>query len=192
MGRPAALLLVALMLGGCAEVPVQTAVSTVPADALAFTLSGRIAVKHGEQGFSGGVRWVHNDAEDEISLNSPLGQTVARITGSRGGYRLVTSEGRQFDAPDAEALTRGALGWNLPVRGLIHWVRAKNDPARDAIIDIDGEGRVERVRQDGWDIVYARYRVTDAGRVPGLVTLRREDLEIRLAIDEWQSGPGSQ
>lgn len=191
MGRSTALILVALVLGGCAAAPVQTGVSTVPAGVLAFTLSGRIAVKHGEQGFSGGLRWVHGDAEDEISLNSPLGQTVARITGSREGYRLVTSEGRQFSAPDSEALTRGALGWDLPVRGLIHWVRAKNDPARDAIIDIDGEGRVERVRQDGWDIVYARYRVTDAGRIPGLVTLRREDLEIKLVIDEWQAGPVS-
>lgn len=187
MGRGAALLFVALALGGCADVPVRTTLTTESAGAVAFTLAGRIAVRHGERGFSGGVRWVHGDAGDEISLTSPLGQTVARITGDTAGYQLVTSEGRRFTAPDAEALTRGALGWDLPVRGLLHWVRAKNDPRRDAIIDIDGEGRVERVRQDGWEVAYARYRVVEGRRFPGLVTLKRGELEIRLAIDEWQA-----
>ena len=188
MRRPVALLMLALALGGCAAAPVLPTTEAPAATAvLAFTLAGRIAVKHGDQGFSGGVRWAHGDAGDEISLTSPLGQTVARITGTREGYQLITSEGKLFTAPDAEALTRGTLGWALPVRGLVHWLRARNDPERNAVIDIDGEGRVERVRQDGGDIAYARYRSFDGRRHPGLITLRRGEVEIKLVIDDWQA-----
>lgn len=171
-----------LALGGCAEVPIQTS----PVGATAFTLSGRIAVRHGEQGFSGGVRWVHGETTDEVSLTSPLGQTVARISGSREGYRLATAEGKLFSAPDAETLTRNALGWDFPLPGLVHWVGAKNDPERNAVVDVDGEGRVERVRQDGWDIAYARYRPVSGRSLPGLITLRRGEVEIKLAIDDWR------
>lgn len=177
-----AFFVLALALGGCAEVPIQTP----PVGATAFTLSGRIAVRHGEQGFSGGVRWAHGQTTDEIFLTSPLGQTVARISGDREGYRLATSEGKLFSAPDAETLTRNALGWDFPLRGLIYWVGAKNDPERNAVIDVDGEGRVERVRQDGWDIAYARYRPVSGRSLPGLITLRRDEVEIKLAIDDWR------
>jgi outer membrane lipoprotein LolB len=82
-------------------------------------------------------------------------------------------------------LTEDALGYALPVAGLVYWVQANPDPASHHDISRDDKGRPARISQDGWTIEYMQYFSDNPGQ-PRKMRLLREDLEIRLVIDSWQ------
>ena len=66
----------------------------------------------------------------ELDVFSPFGQTVARAYAVPGSAVLETSDGRRYEAEDAEALTQAALGWRAPVQALPRWLAAGADDER--------------------------------------------------------------
>jgi len=185
----ALLLACALGLAGCAaleprailERPAGTAAEGLP---LRFELSGRIAVRQEERGFSGNLRWQHRPGRDELLLLTPLGQGVAHILREPGEARLTAGES-QHVAPDAETLTEQLLGWRLPLSGLSWWALGSNAPGSSSRVELDSGGRIARLAQDGWDIEYLRYVVVDGRELPKSLAARRQGLEIKLSVDEW-------
>jgi len=133
-----------------------------------FELAGRIAVRYGDEAFSGNIAWRHGDEGDEMLLTTPLGAGVARIMSNREGVVLTTAEPKQYQAADAESLTEQVLGFRLPLRGLADWVRGKPSP--------DLEAR-------GWKIEYQEY---DEQKRPKRLRVTYPNLEFRLAISEWK------
>lgn len=190
--RFTALVLAALLLlAGCAVSTVKTAgpetpIPTEQHDAGAFGLAGRVAVKYDDKGFSGSLRWQYREERDEVVLWAPLGQTVAVIERNAQEVTLTTSDQKVYRAEDAESLTLQTLGWQLPLKGLRYWVKGVNSPHTSSVVDVDGEGRVARVLQDGWEIQYSSYFSPEEGKLPRRMVLRRENLEIRLIIDRWE------
>jgi outer membrane lipoprotein LolB len=169
-----------------------------------FLLTGRVAVKGGKESFSGGVQWRHTGGGDEILLLSPLGQALAQIQLNPDGASLTTSEHQSYYAADVESLTEQVLGWHLPLMGLQYWVQGANSPATGAEMDMDSDGQVVAIRQDGWNIDYANYFPASEAYVaqtgtqaqaqagaqtlrPRLLLLKRGDLQIKLVIDRWNS-----
>lgn len=183
--------LLALVLGGCAAVPsaptVETGVrTTAPPLSANWTLQGRIAVQSGEQSLSGQILWQHRAETDDVLMTSPLGQGVARIVRDAEGVALEMPNQPTRRAPDAESLTREALGYALPVAGLVWWVQARPDPASAFEATTDAAGRLDQLRQDGWVITYLQY-AADAPARPRRLVVTREGLEIRLVADSWQT-----
>lgn len=177
--------LLALGLAGCASTP-SVPVEIGPAAAERWTLQGRIGVQHGEESLSGQLRWQHRADADELLMTSPLGQGVARIVRDATGFLLEVPNQPSRRAPDAESLTHAALGYALPVRGLVWWVQARPDPDRPFEASRDGEGRLAQLRQDGWIIDYQQY-ATDSQGWPRKLSVAREGLRIRLIADSWQA-----
>lgn len=168
-------LLLLLLLTGCSVTPPKS----TSKDTL-FDLSGRIAVRYGDDGFSGSLRWIHRTSSDEVWLLSPLGQTVAHIHSNAAGALLTTQDRKQYRAADVEALTKSILGWRLPLRGLDHWVRGKTVPDSPSSASFDSQKKLIRLRQDGWDIHYERYF---GNGLPKTVMLQREGIRIKFIID---------
>jgi outer membrane lipoprotein LolB len=85
------------------------------------------------------------------------------------------------------------LGWRLPIMGLQYWVRSKNSPSTASAIDLDNEGRIMAIRQDGWEIIYSSYfpdepvQATSQAARARLLQLKRSGLQIKLVIDRWDS-----
>jgi outer membrane lipoprotein LolB len=174
-----------------AAVPVLAAVlaacATAPPPALpagGFSLVGRVAVRNGDEAASGRIAWRHTDADDDLVISTPLGQGVAEITRRDGVYTLVTTRGERYSAADPERLTQQVLGYALPLGGLPDWVQGR--PQRGAAAETRYEGeRLAELRQHGWLIDYSG----GDERPPKRMRLTRGDLDIRLAIDEWQLPP---
>jgi outer membrane lipoprotein LolB len=171
---------------------IEPVVGVAEAKSSNFGLIGRISVKGGKEGFSGGVQWHHKGESDEILLLSPLGQILAQIKRTPGGVHLTTSEQKSYYAADVESLTEQGLGWRLPLRGLQYWVQGMNSPATASAMDLDIDGRVVAMRQDGWEISYLDYfpiLQTQAALAqtvrPRLLMLKRSNLQIKLIIDNW-------
>lgn len=176
-------LLLMLLLAGCATVPEETVSGGTETDAT-FAFNGRVVLKQGSQRESAGVRWVHR-GDDEILLLAPLGQTLARIRSDEQSATLEAS-GRKYAAQDMESLMQQVLGWQLPLNGMRYWVAAQPVPDVEAEVERDAGGRVSHMRQQGWEISYARYTTDAADALPLRLTLKREDMEVILQIDDWE------
>lgn len=172
-----------ILLAGCATSPVTVQRPAQPDAPFAF--NGRVSVKQGERRESASVRWVHQAAEDEILLQTPLGQTLARL---RRDAHEVTLEaaGRHYVAQDMESLMQQSLGWQLPLSGLRYWVMALPAPEGEVSIERATNGQVSLLRQQGWEIAYTRYAAEAPDALPLRLKLRREEMEVLLVIHEWE------
>jgi outer membrane lipoprotein LolB len=167
----------AVVLAGCASL----AGPSVPDADLEFELQGRIALHYGEEGGSARINWRHAPAADDLFVTNPMGQGIARITRQADDVRLVTADGKSYQARDAEALTQSVLGWRLPLAGLPDWVRGRPVPGRRAEVEKGEGGRPERIAQDDWTITYTAWQ----DELPSRLTLSRTGIEIRLVVDQW-------
>ena len=170
-----ALCAAAAILGACAALPEP---GVAPPGG--FALTGRVAISRAKDSGSVRIFWRHSSDADEMLVTSPVGQGIARITREDGRYRLVTGDRKEYRALDAESLTDEALGWRLPLSGLPDWVQARPSPDRPATVT-GGMGEGLEIRQDGWKVAYDEFR----GGRPFRMRLSREDLEIRLVVDQW-------
>ncbi|HEX6156029.1 MAG TPA: outer membrane lipoprotein LolB [Burkholderiales bacterium] len=162
MRQVRALALLAAFLAACTHVEIKP-----PEGDLDFSLAGRIAVRSGNEAFTGNIAWRHVKSGDEILLSTPTGQGVAQILRQGDAVVLKTSEGKEYRAVDSEALTERVLGFRLPIEGLAETVQGRASPVL--------EGR-------GWKIEYQDY---DAQKRPTRLRLTNAGAEVRLAIHQW-------
>jgi outer membrane lipoprotein LolB len=148
-----------------------------------FVLGGRVSVRAGEETFSGSMAWAATGMGDDVLLSDPLGQGVASLSRSAAGVVLTPAGREPVHAQSAEELTEKVLGFRLPLAGLRYWVQGHPDPGRPFATRRDDGGGVGQLRQDGWVIDYLQYR----DQRPRKIHVSREELEIRLVIDEWQA-----
>jgi outer membrane lipoprotein LolB len=97
---------------------------------------------------------------------------------------LSTSDGRTESDADPDALTEKLLGWRLPIAGLPYWVRGRALPSLPAQQTTGAGGRLATLNQAGWNIEYQAYHETLA--VPARLSLRRDTIDLRLVLDQWQ------
>ncbi|MBI5006125.1 MAG: outer membrane lipoprotein LolB [Nitrosomonadales bacterium] len=176
-------LLLLLLLTGCATAPVEMQRPSL--DDAPFAFNGRVSVKQGGKREKAGVRWVHNNAGDEILLLAPLGQTVARIRRDENKATLEAS-GRGYVAQDMESLMLQVLGWQLPLSGMRYWIVGLPAPEGESSIELADSGQLSVLRQQDWEISYTRYASGALDALPLRLSLRREGMEVLLLIDEWE------
>lgn len=180
-----ALFWMCLLLAGCAAVEEQPAPAGPIGDA--FYLSGRVSVKYGAEAASGKISWQHDPASDDLLISSPLGQGVARIVRRDALASLTTADQKVYQASDVESLTAQVLGWRLPLAGLPDWVRGRAAAGAPAQTRLDSAHRLAELRQSGWLVEFLDYNA--AYGLPQRLRLSRDDMEIRLVIDQWRSAP---
>jgi outer membrane lipoprotein LolB len=170
-----------LLLSGCAAIEKLPASAAPVGDA--FYLSGRVSVKYGAEAASGKITWQHDAAGDDLLLSTPLGQGVARIVRSETLASLTTSDQKVYQASDVETLTEQVLGWRLPLSGLPDWVRGRAVAGTPAQTRLDSSQRLAELRQSGWLVEFLDYKSKNGP--PALLRLSRQDMELRLVIDQW-------
>ena len=179
-GRAVLAGLLLVLVAGCASVrplPPRPERSNIPA----FTLDGRISVRQGERPYASRIEWTHAADSDRIFLVGPLGQGLAELSRDSAGARLVTAERKTLTAPDWSALAEDLLGIPLPLSGVVRWIAGAVEPtARDAM------GRPQTALEQGWVIRYVEYESTAADALPVQIELTRDDIDVRIRIDQWQ------
>ena len=155
---------------------------------LQFELQARMAMRYRGEGGSARLVWRHAADGDDMQVNNPLGQGIARIVRESGEVRLITPDGQERRAVDAESLTESALGWALPLQGLPDWVRGRPEPGKVFTAQRDEAGVLRRLEQDGWAIEYLDWE----NALPVRLTLSRGSagggenaVEVRLVVDRW-------
>ncbi|UUZ51065.1 outer membrane lipoprotein LolB [Massilia sp. B-10] len=93
----------------------------------AIDLSGRLSVNYDKEGkqetLSGKFNWAQVPGVVDVTLLSPLGQTIAKIKVTPEAASLTQGERVPRVAADIDSLTAQTLGWSLPVSGLRDWLQ---------------------------------------------------------------------
>ena len=181
-------LLAVLLLAGCTTTPAPRS-STSAATLSAWQFNGRVSLTRGEACWHAGLHWQEQAGSLFLWVSGPLGQGGFQLNGDARGVVLVDADGQTFAAQDADALLVQVTGWELPVSGLRHWIRGLPEPAAgEAQVNRDEAGQLRRLEQSGWTINYERYQVVDGVSLPAKLRLVREDVAVRIVIDQWQLG----
>lgn len=155
-----------VLLSGCAVVAPLPA--RPPAGEIAqFAFVGRIAVRQGEVRHHAKIDWRHTPAMDEILLATPLGQGLAELARDATGARLVLADQRRFAADDWSALSQQVFGFALPLETSARWLL--------------GDTAVT----EGWRVTIVERESAAADALPIVIELERDDIAVRLKIDEW-------
>ncbi len=172
-------------LAGCASTRPAQVLPVSNESISAFSLSGRVAVKLDDRGYTASLRWRHSAARDSLRLLSPLGSVVGEIEADSEGATLTTGDKKVYRSNDVQSLTREVLGWDLPLAGLRYWVTGRADPEAPVQAQSrDDNGRLKSLMQGDWRIAYAEYFGDSA--MPARLSLAYDQLNLRLIVEHWE------
>lgn len=152
-----------------------------------WLLQGRLAISNGKDGGSGSFSWRQDGERYEFTLRGPaISGMNFRLSGGPDGAVLEGLERGPLRGPDAEALMRQALGWEVPLRDLRAWVlgmRADSGPAELSF----GVNRLPSLlQQDGWAVDYREWDETRQPPLPTKVFAASPPYKVKLSIESWQ------
>ncbi|HSW12914.1 MAG TPA: lipoprotein insertase outer membrane protein LolB [Solimonas sp.] len=153
-----------------------------------FSLQARVAGS-GSLGMKAELRWQQNaDGSFDLRLAGPFGAGAVSIAGSPGHVEVRSREGRQFTT-DPELWIRQRFGWSLPIGGLRYWALGLPSPQSPASIELDPEGKIAVLEQDGWRLEYDEYQPAGPLSLPRRLQLANAEVTIKLIADRWDGLP---
>lgn len=173
-----------MSIGGCASVPssLQGASRAAPFDVL-----GRMLVNFDGRSLTANVRWLHAPDADDVWLMTPTGQALAHLREFADGAVITLADQTQYRAGSLETLAQRALGWELPVGHLQHWVRGSLAPGVNSeTVERDDEGRIRQLTQAGWRVTYDYFGVGENKDLPRRMEVVGSAQTLRLVIDSWR------
>lgn len=198
-------IVLALLLAGCAGVPLRPALPVAGVAAAeaaqiqreqalvqspAWSLTGRVAVSNHGKGGSGRIEWGQNGPQYLITLSAPVTRQGWKLAGDANAARLEGLEGGPRSGPDPRLVLLAATGWDIPVVALADWVRGARAPALSpARIEYGTDGLPRTIEQDGWLIEYrwSPDAVATPGQphLPNRIDASRGDARVKLIVDQW-------
>jgi len=189
-----------VLLAGCASTKSDRAQLTWPEQQAllgslpAYGLSGRVAVRAGEEGWQANTQWRQRADVSEVELSGPFGAGSMLLRLSGDELQVVDSQGAILRGEQAtEVLTR-RLGFAPPLAALRYWLLALPAPAGGAAVpSYAADGTLTQLEQQGWQLSYEGYRPEAATggtvRLPARLTATRDTVRLRLVVDRWQLHP---
>lgn len=150
-----------------------------------WAINARVAVRKGNTGMSALLRWAQDKDAYRVSIYGPFGQGAVQLHGDRDGGELRTSDDKTYRARNMQRLLYERLGWPIPVLGLRYWARGLPVPDVATRFGFDDQGRLAWVEQFGWHVSYPGYRSVNGVELPRRITIERDDLRVKLVIDQW-------
>ena len=188
------ILAIAAALSGCATTPTAN-LSTAPVAGYRDTidLTGHLAVHYQKDGqpenLNGAFTWNQRPGRIEVTLTSPLGQTMATITVTPQQATLTQAGQQPVVAQDIDRLTARTLGWSLPVSGLREWLQGHAIDAGGKPFTASPANNTV-VTRDGWHLRFVAWQDEAAAHpVPRRIDAERpgtavsDELQIRIVID---------
>jgi len=166
------LCLIAVVLGACTGMQdASDAAQTLGPPLQRFSAEGRISVRQGERRDHLRFRWERSATAMSCCSLSPLGQGLAELARDAGGARLTQPNQAVIRADSLPQLAQRIFGAPLPLEDMADWLRG----ARPAL-----SGEV-----DGWRVLVSETSAYRQHRLLRVIEARREDVEFKLVVDDW-------
>jgi len=155
-----------------------------------WTLQGRLGVSDGHHGGSGSLTWTQDGDHYDFVLRGPALSGVSfHLSGGPDGAVLDGLRGGPLRGPDAEALMRRALGWDVPLRDLRAWVLGLRADSGPAVLRFGENKLPSLLQQDGWAVDYRAWDTSRQPPLPSTVFAAKPPYKVRLSVESWSFGP---
>jgi outer membrane lipoprotein LolB len=198
-----ALALPLLLLAGCANharLLANGQAAALPARVYSesININGRFSAQFQRndkpESWNGSFTWIQSPRDITVTLQSPLGQTLATININESIATLIQSGHPTRSAANVDALVEDALGWPLPISNLRDWLQAYVVTSDGKRIMATPQSTDTIVTRDGWRIRFVSWQDDDAvgaQSVPKRIDMERDTVEagtvaMRLVISNWQ------
>ena len=189
-------LMLLMVLSACAQKPVIVPDSFDYRDQLSqlgtlenWEVSGRMSIQTNDDAFSASFNWRKLIDYQRIEITGMLGQTYAILEISPDQTLLTVRDQPPVVARDVDALMWSQLGFTIPVALLTDWIKAYPTRSTEDSIRIDGDGFIETMSYQGWEVTYKRYKKfsdIETLFLPSRTTVTNSRETIKLAIKAWQ------
>lgn len=151
-------------------------------------LTGRAAINNGVESWQVNLLWLQQGDEFQIRLSGPFGAGQVQLTGNTAQVELLTSDNERFYSPNIDTLLYERTGVKMPVAELRYWLVGLPSPAGKETASIDKHGRLSLLQQGNWRVRYKRYVPVNGLVLPQKIFADKQDLDVRVVIDEWKLG----
>lgn len=184
-----------LALEGCSILKMRTSKSELAWEARRerlsqidrFTLQARVSTG-GLLGVKGNLHWEQLPDRFDMRVTGPFGIGAATIQGRDGEIAIRTSK-KSFTTRHPERDLHDRLGWTFPVAHLRYWVLGTPAPGSRADVEVDPEGRLARLEQDGWVMEVSEYQGAGTLELPRKFEVTNDEVRIKVVIDQWDDLP---
>ncbi len=179
--RIAMVALVAAGLAACAVAPPRPAVSD-PENTFEqyrdvmqavdnWQAKGKLAVNTHKRGGTANMIWQRDGGNHNVNLSGPFGGGRVVLTKDASGANLLDSKKRVVRGHTAEEVLHRAAGWRVPFAAMQYWILGVPAPKISFTKTLDSYGRLQHLRQDGWDIEFLEYRTFSDRELPRKMVL---------------------
>jgi outer membrane biogenesis lipoprotein LolB len=163
-----------LLASACAIlVPPETAAPRLEGVPKSFEMTGRLAMRRGQESEIAQLRWTRRGAADTWVLASPLGNEVARIESGARGATLYQAGGGGVQADSFEELTDRLLGVGLDPGALAQALH----------------GHVPGQVPQGWRFTIDETQPAGAVTLAKRITVTDGRTVVKLVVDSYQALP---
>lgn len=153
-----------------------------------WTIKGKIAFINQQNRDSANLYWHKVGNEQQLKLTTYLGIQVLKIK-SKDNQHIIEINGQSYHGNDLESLIYQLTGYTLPVSMLENWLKGVTSSAYDNIefakvsqlpVSMNSlhQGHV-------WQILYQRYREFDGIPLATKLTIKQQDLILKIQINQW-------
>ena len=151
-------------------------------------ISGRAAIQNGYESWHVNLLWLQQAEDYQIRLFGPFGSGQVQLAGNAGRAELSTSEDERYIASDADQLLYERTGVRMPVNELRYWLIGRHSPKGHDQARYDRHGRLTSLQQGEWHVQYKAYKAVNGLVLPSKIFAQKDDVDVRLVIDQWQLG----
>lgn len=148
-------------------------------------LEGRIGVVTPHNGGSASFDWRQRGRHMVLTFSGPFGIGGVRLEGNAHRFVVHNSKGQQWVTYNPSQALARTLGWPIPVASLRYWVTGRPAPFAPYQLQVDAQGLVTRLEQQGWTVTYSAYTPVDGLLLPARLVASRPHGHVKLIVSGW-------
>lgn len=154
-----------------------------------WDLTATTALTSDETSYSLSVFWHQNHDQYHLRFDAPFTTGVLKVKGKKGYAEITVDNKTTIKGISPEDLIAEATQFNIPVTGLMQWIRGIPHNDSKYQLNINGSGDTKNIKQDGWLIEYDDWELVKIGqqnyRLPSHINLSQAKLNIRISPSNW-------
>jgi len=176
-----------LLLSSCGSLTPPSEINTYKSAASLsnWSITGAIAAKNQRKSFSAMMQWQQSGPDHfTLRLYGPLSGGSVLI--EKHGARIVYQDGqRTIQSSHPEQLILTETGVNIPVNHLYYWLRGIKAPQSAHTQQLNSQGQLNVLEQDGFKIIFNAYTVVGNLMLPSKIDITHPEGRVRIVIKQW-------